>query len=158
MPWIQILVAIVSYFASRKSGASPAKSAAIAAAAGLATNWVMQETEWGKTSLAPINGTIDGWFGISNGTVASNGVVTDGSGKTVTGPAGTAPVAQPDGSVVWVPSSSSGIVNAASDVLKSWGPTGTAAVVGTTALVSSDSSKKWLPWVGGGLALVLLTR
>lgn len=133
MPWLTIIVTLLSFFASKKSGASSTKAALIAGLAGAGTYYASHETEWGKANL----GALDG---LSSNT---SGPVVNGQGSAVT--------TQSGGTL-------STVVGGVSDVLKSWGGTGTAAVVGTTAVATSSSLRRYIPWIIGGLGLILLTR
>lgn len=153
MPWIQLLMAVIAYTTAKKNGASSTNAALIGVGAGLVTNAVVENTKWGQANLQPLNDAVDGWFGIGQGTVSADGEVTDSEGKVIRGPAGTAPVQNADGSVVWVPKESFGksIVSAGSDVLQSWGGVGTAAVIGTATVTSN--LKDYFPWILGGVVL-----
>lgn len=156
MPWLQIFVMILSYLASRKSGATGTQAALIAAGAGLATHYAVKYTEFGQENLAPINGAIDSFFGISSGTI-TDGTVTDSEGQVITGPAGTTPVKQPDGSIVWVPNTSQSWYSSAAGVLKDWGPLGTVGVVAGVSAATSLDNKLWI-WLAIGAGVLLLMR
>jgi hypothetical protein len=161
MFWIQIFMAIMAYLKAKKEGASTTNAALIGAGVGLATHWAVTETEWGQNNLQPINDRLDGWFGIGQGDVDGSGNVTDGSGNPVTVPAGHTAVKQPDGSVVFIPNKGttgllSGALSTTGNVLESWGPQGTATVIGAATVASKFD--ELLPY---GLALGgiwLLTR
>lgn len=144
IPWLTIIIALISFFASKKSGKSTGDSAAIAAAAGAVTYGVTEYTDWGQENLKPIDDSINGWFGTGDDK-SSSSITTTG---TTGGQTGT--------SVVTVPASS-GSSTGAWDTLKSWGPMGTAAVVGTAGAATGTLDKSWL-WVGGGLLLFALLR
>lgn len=159
MPWFQLIMALVSFFITKKKTGSTSKAALAAVAAGVAANWVVDNTQVGKEYLGGFNSTVNGWLGLNSGTVDSAGVVKDASGNVVTIPDGTKAVAQPDGSVVYVPTGSSGQTGSSVwDVFKSWGPTGTAAVVGTAAVATDSNLKKWLPIGLAALAAVLILK
>lgn len=57
---IAIIMAIIGFFPSKKSGASDGEAAMIAAGAGLGTYYVATETEWGKGAVP----SISDWIGI----------------------------------------------------------------------------------------------
>lgn len=130
MPWVSIAMWLLSFLLSKSSGASTGKAAAIATGAALATYYVAD----------PANP--DNLLGLSFG-----------EGKTTPGdPNGDTGVTKPAGDGIW-----SKVVSETGSTLKSWGPTGTLGVIaGTTAVVSD--SKKWLPWVIGGVALLLILK
>lgn len=130
MPWLSIIVWIVSYFLSSKSGASKGQSALIATGAALGTYYMAD----------PANP--DNVLG-----------VTMGDSKTVPGDTSQS---TPDGATkpVTLPSLGSSMVSEVGSTLRSWGPLGTTTVVGaTTGALTGDS--KWL-WLAGGVGLLLL--
>lgn len=119
MPWVSIIMWVLSFVISKSSGASNAKAAMIATGAGLATYYLAD----------PANA--DNVLGIGTGDKASTGAPTE----TATNASTSAPK----------PSWGSTIVSEVGGTLRSWGPTGTLGVVaGTTALTSTGSSKFWL--------------
>lgn len=132
MPWLSIFNFLLTFFLSKRSGKSTAAAALAGAAVGLGTYYLAD----------PSNP--DNLFKI--------GVDTSQTGSptapTVALPTGTVPITDLAGKTI----------DATGKVLTSWGPTGTAAVIGTAALASSSSLSKYLPWVVGGVALILLTR
>lgn len=138
MPWMSIVVWLVSFLVSKSSGASNAKAALVATGAGLATYYLADPSNQ------------DNVFGVRFGSDSDPGTDNpgvDGDPRTESGPAVKAPS----------PSIGQTVVSEAGGVLKSWGPTGTLGVVaGTTAL--TKDSKKWLPWIGLGFFVLLLTR
>lgn len=143
MPWLSIIMAIISALASLKKNPDK-KGQAVAAAAlgGLGTYYVTHETEWGRDLLGDWDGVV----------VQPAADAKDPEQVTL-----------PDGSsvgktVVNVPSASTGQTTGLWDTLKSWGPTGTAAVIGTTAVTTSSSFSKYLPWLAGGLVLFLVLK
>lgn len=134
--WAAIILALLSYFASKKSGASDKKALLTAAGVGAGTYYVATETEWGQENL--------NWFESDKDT-----------GGTATGPevkAGDSTITTPNGSALQT------VVGGTADVLKSWGGTGTAAVVGTAAVATNSSLQKYLPWLLIGGAVLILTR
>lgn len=135
MPWLTIIITLLSFFASKKSGASNAKAAAIAGLAGAGTYYTTHETTWGRDNLGALDG-IDLTKGQTKPTEVPNGstgatspVVKDSSGNVIT--------------------SSTGVM----DLLKSWGASGTATVLGTGAAAAGGFfNNKFLLY--GGLAVV----
>lgn len=153
MGWIQILLAIISYFSAKKKGASDVQAAIVAGGAYMLSDYVVKNTDFGRNSLQGFNTTIDGWLGIGSGDVAADGTVTDSAGQPVTVPAGHAAVKQPDGSIVFVPQTSgngvSSFIDATGKVLTSWGAAGTAGVVLASSSSFRDTLEKYLPWALG---------
>jgi len=174
--WISIILALLSYFTAKKSGASNTKAAVIAGAAGLGTYYVASETEWGRSTLGSLNDGIAGVAGF--GAIDAAGktvpqedvrVLRDGAGNPVLGPDGqplyekiSAPVERSaDGSIVKQEDGSvlGSLISGTTGVLKSWGGTGTAAVIGAGSIAASGGDlKKWLPWVIGGGVLLLIFK
>lgn len=154
-----LIMALISFFTAKKSGMKDGAAAMTAAAAGLGTYYVATETEWGKSAT---NWLGEKWTALTDdGTVLKNADGTD-----ATAPPGAVPqkdangnvIRDANGSVTWKLVDTAGkVVTTTGDVLKSWGATGTATVIGTTALATDDNLRKWLPWLGAGLlALVIL--
>lgn len=146
---IPVILALISYFTAKKGGASTAQAAGVAAAAGIGSYYVATETDWGKSVVAKLDGA---WLKLTN----QNGsdVIGD-DGKPVYAPEGAVVVRDAAGNLVkdangnWF-SSATGTIG---DVLKDWGASGTALVVGTGAAASGGMfSNKWV--VIGGLALI----
>lgn len=133
MPWLSIILALLSFFASKQSGASSTKAALTAGLVGAGSYYVSHETDWGKANLGALDGV----------STTAGTVVLDKQGQPVLGPTG-----QP----------LTTLINGTADVLKSWGGTGTATVIGTTALATSSSLSKYLPWLAIAGLVLLLTR
>lgn len=130
---ISMIIALITAFLSKKSGASDGEALALGAGAGLGTYYVATQTDWGKSILSDLDG---------NPTP-----LLDSEGN---------PVRDAAGRVVYTNSGSTSTIG---DVLKSWGGTGTAAVLGTAGLVASDDDwSKYIPWVLGAVALVFLVK
>lgn len=153
--WLTLIMMLISYFASKKSGASSTKAALTASAVGLGTYYVATETKWGQSVEQALD---DGWEALvgEDGTAVKN---QDGS--TAYAPKGSVPKLDASGAPMY-DSLGRAVVTLASDtvattgkVLESWGPTGTAAVIGTTAAATGDSDSKWL-WLAGGLAALFI--
>lgn len=136
MPWLTIILALVSFFMSKKSGASNTKAALTAGLVGAGSYYVTHETDWGKANLGQFDGVvIDGDEVVKD---KDGNVVKDTAGNPIKTGAGTAGTSL-------------------MDVLKGWGATGTAAVIGTTAAAGGGLfSSKNLPWLIGGAAVLLL--
>lgn len=137
MPWLTIILALLSFFASKKSGASNTKAAITAGLVGAGTYYVTHETDWGRVNLGDLDG-----------------VVTDGDGNVVD--AGGTPVTGADGKPIVTGGNAGGTSFA--DIIRGWGATGTAAVIGAGAAATGSGifSSKNLPWLLGGAALLLI--
>lgn len=149
---IALIMALVSFFGSKKAGASDGEAAAIAGAAGLGTYYVSTETEWGKSMVDDI----ESWIGVTD---SEGAPVLNGDGQPATVPEGAEVIRNEDGSVakdengnvLWK------LVDSTGKVLTSWGPVGTAGVIGATSVATSDDDSTWL-WIGAAalLAVVIL--
>lgn len=143
--WISIILALISFFTSKKSGASNSEALTNAALVGGGTYYVATQTAWGQKNL--------GLFDTPAGTGTGGTPVLDKSGQAVIDPATGLPM-------VSYANTQSG--TGAADVLKSWGGTGTAAVIGTAAVATNgdlmSSISKYLPIIIGAVAVVALTR
>lgn len=136
MNWAAIIMMLLSYFLSKKSGASDTKALLTAGLVGAGTYYVANETEWGQENLNWFEGDNDVQTGTQTPVKDANGnIVRDANGNIL-----------------------NKLIDSTGKVLTSWGGTGTAAVIGTTTIASSDSLRKYLPWIAGGLGLFLLTR
>lgn len=134
MPWLSIFMFVISFLYQKSQGKSTAAAALTGAAVGLGTYYLAD----------PANP--DNLFGIGVDSSA-----TSGTGTQVTVP-GTATTSSTVADVMGKTVTTTG------EVLKDWGATGTAAVIGTTAIATSDTLKKWLPWILVGGGLILLTK
>lgn len=143
MPWITILITLLSFFVTKTKTGSTSKAAMVAALAGGATYAYTHSDFAAGTALAEYDGVSNaaGPIVLPDGTTAkdANGVPILAAGPTTVSTAGE-------------------LINAGAKVLTSWGATGTAAVIGTTAVATSSSLKQYLPWLLGAGALILLTR
>lgn len=156
-------MALISYFTAKKNGAKNSTAAMTAAAAGLGTYYVATETKWGKSATSWLS---EKWQNL----VGTDGQpVTNSDGSTATAPPGAQVVLNPatglpekdgSGNVVWKLLDTAGnAVSTTGGVLKSWGPTGTAAVIGTAAVATgSFDIKKWLPIIGLGLLAYMVVK
>lgn len=134
--WASLIIALLSFFMSKKSGASDTKAMLTAGLAGAGSYYIATETEWGQENL--------NWFEDSTKKpTTSTTAVVDSAGN---------PVKDSNGNVIYK------MIDGTADVLKSWGGTGTAAVVGTTALATNSSLQKYLPWVLLGLGVYLVAK
>lgn len=135
MPWLTIILTILSFFASKKAGASNTQALLTAGLVGAGTYYTTHETEWGRVNLGDLDG-------VDLAGATPGGVVTDSDGNTVT--VGGQPVRSGGGNV-W-------------DTLGQWGGYGTAAVIGATGAATGSGifSSKNLPWLLGGAFLVLV--
>lgn len=142
--WVTLIMMLISYFMSAKSGNSKGKSAAIAATVGLGTYWASQNVG----TVADANTAIDEFF-TPNATGSTADTVNEGLARTAV-TAGAAATAS-TGTIA-------SLGNSAADVLKSWGPAGTVGVVAGTAAATSSDWDKWLPWIAGGAAFFILAK
>lgn len=153
MPWLSIIMAVLSFLITKKTTGSTAAAVAAGALAGVGTYYVTHETDWGKTNLGSLDGVTE-----TRALLNDDGTpVLDAQGNAISIPAGSKVEKNVDGTVKVVGGVPS-VTNGITDVLKSWGATGTAAVIGTTALSTSSSLSKYLPWILGGAALFLFTK
>lgn len=158
MPWLSIIMAIITMVASLLAKPkNKAQAVALGAMAGLGTYYVSHNTEWGQEMLGSLDGVVvdqsvasgdiqaDGSIRLPDGTIVQRQVLADGSYSTIAKVGATAAAPSGSSTTGW-------------DVLKSWGGTGTAAVVGTTGLVAQpDSFSKYIPYaLGVGLFFLLL--
>lgn len=143
---LAIVMALISYFtAKEKGGASDGEAALVAGLAGAGTYYATTETEWGRESVDFLDEAI---FGSPSDTVDVNtqtGTVTykrDADGNYV--PIATGGVQSGGTSGVW-------------DTLKSWGPVGTAGVLGVGAGAVTGKTD-WLLIGGIALAAILILK
>lgn len=146
MPWLTIIVTLLSFFASKRSGASNTKALVTAGLAGGTAYYVSHETDWGKANL----GSLDGVTPVSTGAA-----ILDAAGKPVLDPVTGLPLLSTEAVTPGAKTSVGG--TGAFDVLKSWGATGTATVLGTAAIATSPGLQKYLPLalIAGAAFLVL---
>lgn len=141
IPWVSIVMFLLSFFLTKSKTGSNSKAVLAAALAGGATYAYTHSDFAAGTALADYDGVENVAAPLLNAD-GSPAVDSNGVAITTAGP----------GTV----SSDGGLISSAAGVLKSWGATGTAAVIGTTALSTSSSLQKYLPWIVlGGLALIL---
>lgn len=144
MPWLSLILALLTFLAASKSDPKNKSKALLAGAAvGLGSYSVTHGTDWGQANL----GELDGLVGVD--TPPS----LDANGDPVI--PGYTTTTSPDGTVVRTPVP--GFVNEAGSVLRSWGGTGTAAVVGTTDLAARGTLSKYFPLIlMAGAAFLIL--
>lgn len=135
IPWVAIIMAILSFVGAKKSGATNAQAAAIGAGVGIGSYYLFDPSN--KDNL----------FGVGD---AADAVNKDKDPKTLdTSNGGAATTGAGFGQ--GLKDLASQTIDTTGKTLQSWGPAGTAGVVATGAAVSSDDSKKWLMY--GALAL-----
>lgn len=161
MPWLSIFMALLTFFAEKKRNGGDTTRAALAAGlVGVGSYYVTHETEWGKENLGFLDGVeataVTDLEGPPTTVVNADGTTTS------TYPNGTTRTTKTDGTVTYKDSTgkvlASGTASAVADVLKSWGPAGTAGVIGVTGATLSDDSSKLLIWGGIALAVFLLLK
>lgn len=144
MPWLTILITLLTFFMS--GGAEKknrGKAIAAAALAGVGTYYVTHETDWGQQTLGSLDGVAVPGAGVSP-VVDANGNEVLVSGAPVKPPVASTSTGETVGKGLW-------------DVLKSWGPAGTAAVVGVGG--SAITGKTNWPLIAGlGLLVVLVLK
>lgn len=159
MGWVELFIMILSFILTKNKTGSTTKAAAAAAISGAGAYYVSHNTDWGKATIGNLNDSINEFIGLKN---ADGSTVKDADGEEVKVPAGTTVLRDAAGNVVLAPNGQPTILGAAADVLKSWGGTGTAAVIGTTALATSgtgsDFIKKYGMWIAVGAAAFLLFK
>lgn len=152
---IPILIALISYFATKKSGADDSTALGVAAVAGAGSYYVATETDWGKGVISDLDA---GWKNL----IGDDGnPVLDAAGKPQRVPEGSVPVRNADGSYVLdaLGNVATTGIKTTGAVLQSWGGTGTAAVVGTAAVASkADDLVQYIPWVAGGVVALMLLK
>lgn len=141
MPYLSIIIAIISFLTAKKNGASDASALAVGALAGGASYYVTHETEWGTANLGQFDGVVSPvGAATTKKVIDANGVET-----TVVVPVPTNQATNDGQSGLW-------------STLKAWGPTGTAGVIATGAAVASGDFSKYLPIALAIGAVLLLSR
>jgi len=130
MPWITILIAIITYFTAKKAGATTGTALAAGALAGGATYAVTHYTDWLGADINKLDGVVP---------TAS----TDTS-------AGSVPNAGTNGAAIALPTVSAGTASGLTSALGSLLPLGVGAVAGATLA----SEIPWWVWAGGGFLLL----
>lgn len=148
MPWLSILMALLSFLGTlKKDKSNVGQAALVGAAAGLGTYYVSHETEWGRSNLGSLDGVVTGTV-----SAAPDAVTTyDGPAVKATVPVAPASATTTAGSVE-VGGSTGGVWQAIADNIV---PVASGVAVGATL---SSSTSKWLPWVIGGVVLLLVLK
>jgi hypothetical protein len=137
MPWLSLAIFVLTFLLSKKLGADNAEAALVGAGTAAAGYYTVEPTNddaiWGDMSrdlfgMEPVDPTTLP----ASGTQAADG--TQDYGEILVEFGSTA-------------------IDKTGDVLKSWGPAGTAGVIATTAALASFD-KKWL-WIGAAVLGVL---
>lgn len=144
---IALIMAIIGYFTAKSSGADDTEALAAGALVGAGTYYVGTQTEWGISAVESIDGAWTALF-------ESDGVTpaVDANGDPLMGPPGSTV------STINGVSTIASLGQSAGGVLESWGAAGTAAVIGTTALATSDGWQQYIPWAIGAAVLLLVMR
>jgi hypothetical protein len=129
MPWLTIIVALFTFFASKKSGASTGQALGLSALAGGATYAASHYTDWGKANLGEFDGVAP--------------ITVDDAANPSSPP------------LVTSPGSGGGSVGLNTSGLGAIMPIAAGAVAGAAATSAFPS---WLWWVGGGLLAFALLR
>lgn len=138
MPWVTIVVWLISYLvASSQKGVSKGKAALIATGAAAATYYLAEPTN--ENNLLGV--------GLADNKATPGDPTVDDGGETDSGGTVRATVA---------PSQSGGLISEVGSTLRSWGPVGTAAVVGTTT--GALTGNKWLLYGGLAIGAIVLMK
>lgn len=145
MPWLSIIMALLAFFTSKKNGASSTKAALVAGLAGAGSYYVTHETDWGRANLGSLDGVASSSAGLGSPVAKDGAAVKDPStGRDLVSATDRSGASKADGTGVF-------------DVLKSWGATGTATVLGTAAVATKPGLQKYVPWIiAAGVALLVL--
>lgn len=141
MPWITILLFVLSFLTAKRNGATDGQAVLGAALVGGATYAVTHSDFAAGTALAEMDGVQT-----ATQLLDANGApVTDSSGR---------PITLPSGATI---DNTGKIISTTGEVLKSWGGTGTAAVVGSVAL-ANGAFDKYLPLILLGAGFLVLAK
>lgn len=141
MPWLSIIMALVSFFLA--GGAKPenrAKAAAIGLAAGAATYGISHYTDWGKENLGSLDGV----------TVSGGGAADNNKQPTVTNASG-APINL--GNNAASTNGSTGLFSALGGALSKPVVAGAAGIAAGSALSGTT-----LMWIAIGLGVFLILK
>lgn len=139
MPWFSIIMALLSFFTAKKSGASGTKALLAGAAVGLGSYYVTHETDWGRANLGSLDGVV--------ASADTAKPLLDAAGNPIVDPAtGTAIVTRTPVVAGGTTSSTGGSLM---DVLSGAG--GTAASVGIGAVAAATVGA--YPWLIPALVL-----
>lgn len=145
---LAVVAALIGYFGSKKSGAKDATAAAVGVAAGAGTYWTATKTDWGKNVVSKIDNF---W---TKPKQSGGAPVVDRDGNQIALPPGTA--LDNDGQTIRDASGS--VVGSIADVLKDWGPAGTASVIGGTVVASKFKFEPWMALVAIGAVVLLVAK
>lgn len=151
---ISIIIALITAFIAKKKGASTAEAALAGAAVGAGTYYVTTETDWGKALIGNVDKP---WV---QATTAAGTPMVGPDGKPVMIPPGTTPLVDAAGNITkdasgnWWKTAVGGVT----DVLTSWGPAGTAGVIGTVAVASDPGLRKYLPLALAAVVVLLIMK
>jgi hypothetical protein len=148
MPWLTIIIWIISYLISYSKTKDAGKSALIATGAGALAYYTIEPTNedaiWGDVTRDVFGmDEEDKLPAVDPTTVPTSGQRTS--------------------PVIRAPSNAwdfgGKVVDAAAGTAQSWGPLGTLGVVaGTTALTSSSATKNWWVWALVGLGIYAVAK
>lgn len=128
MPWFSIFMAILTFFLSGGTKKENRTRALIAAGlVGAGSYYLTHNTEWGQRNLGEFDGVVK--------------PVTGGEITNPNNPNNKIPAPTGTGTSIW-------------DVLRNWGASGTAAVIGTGAAAATGNIMPWL--LIGGVILLLM--
>jgi hypothetical protein len=149
MSWLSIIMAIISFFITRKGdGKNNVRAVLAGAAVGLGTYYVTHDTEWGSANLGWLDGVVtppDGATAAATSTLSAVG--TDSTGKSIVVPvAPIIPGATNTTGTLW-------------DNVAKLGPVVPAiAGVAAGAAISSGGLSSMLPWILAGLGIYLVLK
>lgn len=151
IPWITIILTLLSFFLTKAKTGSTSKAALAAALVGGSTYAVTHSDFAAGTALAEYDGVVNTATPMLDKTgqqvLNANGQPVQAVSGATLAPSGTA--GAPAGG---------GIVSSAAGVLTSWGATGTAGVIGATAVAADSNLRKYLPFLIGGAIFLVATR
>lgn len=132
MPWLSIIIFLLSFVLSKAKGKSTSEAALVGLAAGGATYLLADPTN------------PDNLFGVGQNSAATGGTTT--------------PTATSPGSTTNIGAGASGTTSGLGGLVNSLGPTGTALIAGGTGAVIGASLPKWVIYAGLGLGAYLLIK
>lgn len=143
IPWVTIIMALLSFFLTKAKTGSTSKAVLAAGLVGGAT-YAYTHSDYAA------GGALASYDGVSNAGVAQ----LNADGQPIVDAAGNPVVTAGPAKVT----DGGGISDSVAKVLTSWGATGTSAVIGTTAVATNTSLRKYIPWIAIGAGLLILTR
>lgn len=151
IPWVTIILTLLSFFLTKAKTGSTSKAVLAAALAGGATYAVTHSDFAADTALAEYDGVVNTAWPVLDETGQQ---ILDANGKPVQAVSGATLASS---GTAGAPAGG-GIVSSAAGVLTSWGATGTAGVIGATAVATDSKLRKYLPFLIGGAILLIATR